>query len=647
MPKLLLTLIALLAAFAAATVHGAPGPFYYHWAGRNTVYLWLNGSDPRPVVATQKKNQSWVLDPPAVKTNAEWAAVVRDYAQNVPQGKDPWEVFLNRLHAEQPNDDVAKVKPLDLQVYLRVRSPERVALTLIGGGTPPAPGTTVEFNKRDGAWRAVNPEALTRTAAERAADIRAVLGTQERPPADAAKLEALWGAWIDQFGKAEQNTTKLLPVEVRAVWQERLSEAEWLRRTSLGMALTQPTPTQPQPAPTTSPVATATMTAPFYKEWWFLFITTFAVAGVLVGLTFILRPKWLFDEQTQQRRPRKESKEAKRERLRRSRERGVAVFDRDGDGTPDESPLDGAYEEHAHAVVESFKASLERLRQQVETNKNRLSKTLGINDMRPDEAREVIEAGLAARDCYSSLLKVQQAYAGMSHGLYPQSRNKRQWLSALPETINTVTEELSAKTEEANRLSDDVKRINELAERRERELKAAELELTTLQQQKTALESRLDEATRRNEDSQVILDAIAQATVVAKNLQQGLRYYLDKANDATTTGVIAALINYSLTKLCQGYVDGDDELVNAMLANLYNIASNLQNVNGFKIALHEMEKHYTDIRSLGGRLVTTDKKDFDDRMFQMLLKHLREQGRVDLSPFYFAGDQDKKVHVAS
>lgn len=644
MRKLLLSLVVLHVAFVAATVRSEHAPFYYYWAGRKTVYLWLNENDTKPVIATQG-SRGWTLNPPTAKTDPAWAGIVKDNSPNSPSGKDPWEVFLNRLRDEQPNSDLAKVKPLDLQVYLRIRSPEHVLITYAADGTPPAINTTVDFTKRGGKWSADRLDALAKLATERPNEIKAVLGVQDTPPTDAPKLEALWGAWIDQFSGNDQPGAKLSPVQARAVWQERLTDADWLRRTNLAKLSAQASPTQTQsPATDQNPVTTPVQPSPFYTQLWFLFLV---IVIFLVVLTFTLRPKWLFERQPSKGRKGK-AKEEKRERLKKLKERGGAVYDIDDDGTSaDDGALDGVYEEHLHVVEESFRASLARLREQVETDKTRLTKALGINGMQADEARDVITAGLAVKDCYSALLKVPQVHADTQHGLYPQNRSKQQWLAGLSESIHTVTKELNTKTEETVRLGDDVKRKNELIALRERELKATEQELSLLQQQKVTLESSLDAATRRNEDSQTILDGIRQAAAVAKNLQQGLRYYLDKVNDATTTGVIAALINYSLSKLCQGYVDGDDALVNAMLVNLYNIAVNLQDVNGFKIALQEMEKHYTDIQSLNRRLVTTDMKDFDDRVFQMLLKYLREHGRVDLSPFYFASDQDKKVHVAS
>jgi hypothetical protein len=640
--KLAALLLTLHCAFVAARARSEAAPIYYLWFDLIVFFLWRSEADAGPVRASLGQNGVATLEPAAVKNNEEWAAVLRAKLPNVLPDGDPWAALIRRLRDEQPNDDWAKVKPPDLQVYLRTRTAERVLLTYLKNGA----ATTVSLRKRDGRWEADRPELLAQLARESQAETQAVLGTRDAQTNDASLLQA-WGAWADRLLNGQPGGKALIVTRAGGssfVWQERLSDAEWYRRANLlgtGAAQQpqQQQPQQQQPQQQQPPADNNdNNTQPFYAALWFrLLVITIVVALLLLGWS----RNW-FSVRRRLTRGRRGASAVSAKR-RRFQERGGKVIGPENDGRA----LEGAVESYLDSFSKNFRQFMSQLNEQMERERGQLLKESGLNGLEPGEARDRIKLGEAAADCFSSLVTLQATHGGERTKLFPMSRNSQQWLSELPESIKSAAQEIREKSLKADRLGDEVKSKIEIIDGLAREMKAVEQERNGLLKTQSELEKKLEEATRKGEDTQVVVEAIGRAIEMANSLQQGLRYFLDQKNDPAAAAVISALVNYSLSRLCRGYLEDDDELVDAMLVNLYTISGRLEDVYGFGAVVQEMEKSYTGIKSLHQRLVKTDRSHADDRMFQAFLKHLREQGQIDLAPFYFAVDQEKKVHYAN
>jgi hypothetical protein len=632
MRKLLASFVILCCALAIAPAQHAASPIYYHWVGRNTVYLWRSENDAKPVRALEMKGV-WTFDPANAKTDPTWLAIVESKFPNPPAGSDSWKEFFNHLRDRYPNDDWAKIRKPDLQIYLRTNNPSRVLVTYVKGDVD----TTVALVKNRQGWSAEQQDVLVKLAREHPAETKAVLETKDSLEPE-AKLLGAWGAWMDRVGIQPGPVEKLLPVQTengqaRAVWLERLSESDWYRRVNLLSPAGTPTPSPtvindpnrgnvPPPSPR------------FYRELWFQLLV---VTAVVILLLVAWKLGWF----------------KRRERFARGRSTSLSIKEMrrqiraKGGRFADTGEDDEGVAEFVSAFEKSLRRFLSQVSAQSEKEKTQLLRESGMNGRDPGETRDLIETGEVARKCFSSLVKMQTQHGGGRDTLFPMQRNKQQWLTELPALIQSTTLELREKTEQTNRLGDDVDRQKERIIHLAYELSEAEKERTQLIRSQEELQRKLDEATQKGEDSQSVVNAVERVSAVANNFQQGLRYYLDQKKDTGTTAVIMALINYSLSKLCQGYAEQQQVLVNAMLVNLYTISEQLKDVHGFQAAVQEMEKSNTDIRSLRQSLLTTDNSHADDKMFQVLLKHLRELEKIDLAPFYFAIDQEKKVHYAN
>lgn len=636
--KLLAALMVACGALAAGPTQHAAAPVYYHWVTRDTVYLWRTENDLRPVRAVRGQG-AWSLDPAAAAKDAAWLEVLRAETPGLPPRADPWQAFLKRLSEEQPQDGWARVRKLDLQIYLRPRTPERATLTFVKDGN----AAMVEFEKREGKWGANPPERLTQLTNTYPAEARAVLGAQDLPPPE--RLAEAWGVWVDKFAAQPAPGAKLTPAEANgrplAVWQERLTEGEWFRRVTL-FPPAQPRPAEPPAQPDVRPTVVGT-TVPLYKELWFrLLLGAVLVTLVAVGWNQKKRFSSIGD-------PNVKKLAARRKRAARKKveQRGGSVFDHEeGD---DGGALDGVYDEFLKSTAEGLK----RLRAEVEGVQSRFVQEVGMGGLKAEEARELLKLGEAARACRGMLMLAPSPNGGPGASLFPDSkRSGQQWLAGLPDSVNSVINELRQVTAEADRLGEEVKshiaknaQQASALQKKVDELKASERERAELEGEKLRLQRELEAAQKSGEDSQAVINAVAQASAIANNFQHGLGYYLSQT-DPAATAIVSALVNYSLSRLCQGYAEQRQELVDAMLANLYTIAERLKDVHGFDLTTRELVKSYTGIASLRDTLDTTSKDHRDARMFQVLLKHLRETGRHDLAPFYFAVDQDGKVHYA-
>lgn len=634
--KLLAALVVTCCALAAPPTQHAAAPVYYHWVSREVVYLWRTETDLKPVRAVRGKS-AWTLDPAAAAKDAAWLEVLRADTPNLPAGADPWQPFLKRLSEEQPNNERAKVRKLDLQIYLRTLSPGHVFLTFVKDGN----AAMVEFEKSDGRWGVNSAERLSQLTNAYPAEARAVLNAKDLPLP--GELADAWGGWIDKFVAPQAPSAKLTPAEADgrplAIWQERLTEGEWFRRVTLLPTATPQPAASPVP-PGVPPVIETKI--PFYRELWFQLLTgAFLVALVTVAW----HRKWFSSAGG----PKEMKGVARRKSVARKQveQRGGKVFDlAEGD---EGGALDGIYDEFLKNTAEG----LQRLRAEVEGVQARFVQEVGMDGLPAEEARELLKLGEAARACRGTLMREPSPNGGPGAKLFPDSkRSGQQWLTGLPESVISVMNELRLKTAEAEQLGKDVKsHIAQNAEhaaalqKKVDELKASVRERAELEGEKLRLQKELEAAQKSGDDSQAVINAVVQASAIANNFQHGLGYYLSQ-NDPAATAIVSALVNYSLSRLCQGYAEQKQELVDAMLANLYTIAERLKDVHGFDLATREMLKNYTGIDSLRDKLDTTSKDHRDARMFQVLLKHLRETGRHDLAPFYFAVDQDGKVHYA-
>lgn len=137
-------------------------------------------------------------------------------------------------------------------------------------------------------------------------------------------------------------------------------------------------------------------------------------------------------------------------------------------------------------------------------------------------------------------------------------------------------------------------------------------------------------------------------TKLISHFQQGQRNFLDIQNQATAVAALAFLIQHALVQLITAHARNEAVKERAMYMNLYTIARKLQQyqgvpLRGFKAALNELEKIGVGQPFAAGFERSPD-EHVDEKLFQTLLKHLRDHAWIDLVPYYYDIDENDRVH---
>ena len=131
-------------------------------------------------------------------------------------------------------------------------------------------------------------------------------------------------------------------------------------------------------------------------------------------------------------------------------------------------------------------------------------------------------------------------------------------------------------------------------------------------------------------------------------LQQGQRNFLDIQNQTASAAALAFLIQHTLCQLMTAHAAGDAVKERVMYRNLHTIAQKMQQykgvpLRGFKAALGELEK-IGDEQSFTADFQRSPEGHVDEKLFQTLIKHLRDHAWIDLVPFYYDVDEQDRVY---
>lgn len=634
--RLIKWLVILLSVYCFAIQSNAQpsSPIYYHWISRNIVYCWRSNEDAKPVVASSIKG-GWSLSPSSAKSDPQWLNALKSkVSPNTPPQKI-WDTFLKRLQEEPPNNEWAIIRYPDAQLYLRFQTLNSVLVTYIKEQKV----ETVAFVKDQQGWTPLGENSL-RELSISVPEMKAIFGAEQAVSSN-EMIRAAWSKWITTFLVNPSSTNPAMYLDSgnrpRWMWQERLIENDWNRRLSL------PKPTEgQQPEISSSPAGSSGPSGsvkeegkkPFYKELWFIVAILFLLSAVIFWKLIPLKPalSWTW--------------------------RGLPLNLRHKDkskvGRSDD--LDNLYNDYTESAQKSVREFLEKVRVHIENERTSIIQEYGLDTKEPQDIKELISLGTEAENCYRALLQAQKSGAHSSaFTLYPRTRTKAEWLSELSASITSLELDIKDKEGGLEKLNAE-KRITKAEkdqlqddlEKARRELQLALQGAESVRNETKLLSAKLEGEQRNREDLEVVIDGIGSTiTSTAIYMHQGLRYYLDQIDDPASAAVVSSLVNYSLFKLCTGIATQDDALRDAMLANLYSISSKLSSVNGFKLAIEEMKKSFSDIDSREKQLDRSEQSHPDEKLFSKLLRHMREYAQLELAPFYFAVDQDKKVHYAN
>jgi hypothetical protein len=295
-------------------------------------------------------------------------------------------------------------------------------------------------------------------------------------------------------------------------------------------------------------------------------------------------------------------------------------------------------------------------------------------------ARSLGEIAEAAQECFKKLKEARGDEP--VHDLYPRDKSELAWLERLPGAVKEVDRTLSNQQSRINGIEssssdlrkelDDSKRtVREKADAFNKAVisnNALTVEVNSLSTRETELERRLTAKEKKANELKEECDRLGRRVTtleqerdnmlttyanfptrfmelqltfkLADALTQGERSYLGGNSDMVSAAVAFFLIHYSLVQLCRAIVNGNEQMKNAMYANLRLIARRLPASRRNTSTSFDEALGLLPSSSKEGVNETQDTSvpRRDGPLFSALLAHLRGEPRVELAPFYFLGD---------
>ena len=156
---------------------------------------------------------------------------------------------------------------------------------------------------------------------------------------------------------------------------------------------------------------------------------------------------------------------------------------------------------------------------------------------------------------------------------------------------------------------------------------------------------------------------------IGSYITQGIRNFwsAEEGINPISSGYVLFLVQKSYSELLQAIVQGEETIKTAMIENLRKISTVLRGYRGFTNLLGAIESNFGNVH-LDPKAINME-RDYDDEVYQAILRTIRENSRMkavvydlgpmrlpektiqsrepyDLSPYYFVGKTDGKIHRA-
>lgn len=605
-------------------------PIMYHWVSEDTVYLWRTVADETWVTANRSGLQ-WQFLPKVAETDRAWLDTLRSGPAKNVQPDRAWDFFLGTFLAEYPDDAWAQPRYPDVQIYLVKASEQSAKIVFITSSAL----KEYAFQKRKERWEKseeIPVSKILNLSEERDSQVVKVFSSSKiAATATEWQYKDLWHHWITESIEEPAGPRSVMYRDssgaLRWLWQELISVdvfAERLRK-KMARKILATRQTEAKQSLVVGP-------GPLYRRWWFsgfLGILVGALAASAVGR--LTAPRAEQGKQPDQ-------------------QRDVVPLREQG----------------------KLDRIIQLLEQHIEFEKKFVIVRLSFENLEPERAKQLIDLGKLAEKCYRALL--QTGEEGQLTALRPSDDSPAAWFERLPGWVRNSAQELHALRGNARLSTEKIESLERHLSLTETTLSAAKNELKnltatlgSLQAERTSLKASLEQKTEEIKNLTAEYDRARSDTVslraeretlqakfqevdrlsrLVPYIQQGQRTYLEE-NSPESAAIVSYLIHHSLLQLFLAVLKGEQERKVAMLGNLYSIAKKLKKLRGFDPALRDLEKNSPGIESLRETLVPTEQSHFDDKLFQVLLKRLRDQSRLDLAPFYFDVDNKGQAHYAN
>jgi hypothetical protein len=536
-------------------------------------------------VVVTRQNEHWTTPP---DTDPAWSKIQPQLGQVKPGAPDDAIQFLCQT---QPDNASAHPRYPDREIYVRKQPDGTLRISFI----TPSNSPTFSFVRVDKDWKksdsTVNiplPKLLNQPSD---GDAAAVMNQGTRPD-----MKTFWTSWIDGALHSTQPLQHVYPDDTQKplwLWAEAVSESRWSDRMH-----------RPMPAQAASAVEKKVKVPvlDWVRGMLFLLLGLVIGAGVIFGL----------------------------------RRRPITIPASVGKPAPAQDDQ----------LIQQIETLLKSVQANLLTRMESLARELKTDSPAKGKSPRDAQPAIAAQPDLTAL--VQQAYN------YAQQLSKsnlasltptgtlEQWLQNLPQALHATDSKIVAMI---NQLISDRDDNNN---RSAAEIVSREKQLYDLRLQLKQNEDRIRDLESAQGKQDAWLKRSAQVQNLLAPLGTAQTNYLDGFRDPPSSAMLAFLISHSLLHLSLGLLNGDDNAVRAMKANLTSICRKLSplQIPGFQKTLEQIEKQQWNVESLTDKMVRSDDHR-DAGIYQVVLKYLRDYQKLDLAPFYITVDENGLAYRAN
>ena len=620
MQKRTLLFLALFYPALAATAQ----PVHYHWLTETEVWLRRTPEASDYVKATlDAATETWSFERPDASDNNAWRDALRAAFPPNPEPTDPdsiWHGALNSLRT-MPQDTWAQPWTPDVDLYVVDQGDNTTRVHILTRTST----TNRTFGRENGQWTTIgsfdNPQTLLSLGFDEfntAALATLLSGRAPSPGDDDTDANTLWYQWLDDFATDSPRFFSYqadAPAGLQWVWQERLSLSDWDDRRAKKRPMAQPRPLPDQ--------TTITENGDFLGQiaplTWGLLALGLVLLAFWVGITF----------------QRRKTKDASPKQLKRT---GKSLRQSKVDQIGLLLSQLGKELEKADQVGQL----MSRLAPELENLESHKSTIDAVLETEPETASKKLEAGEEVYRQYHEL-----SIAPVLADWHPKDEEQpRLWFLRLFSYIETLEHQSKDADFQVQDIDLEIKKVKLELEEKKQQLDEARQAMKALDEKRSELSQKLETMEEDNaalKSYEERFDEFKDLAPLVENFQQGQRNFLDLEQNTATASVVSYLIHYSLTQLCLAQVTADTARIDLMYANLLSIAQTFSHYNGKALPGFQAAREKLQSRPRPASFDLSREPHADEKLFQILIKHLRDK-HIKQFPFYYDLDDNGRAH---
>ncbi|MBI4547254.1 MAG: hypothetical protein HY707_04685 [Ignavibacteriae bacterium] len=610
-------------------------PILYNFMSETNVYLWVSRADQQPTIATIN-NGKWDI-PNTALNNPRWKQLISSIVSGDFSYQDKWAKFLEKLRLEYPDTTWAKPRFPNIEMYVRIRSKDSVAVQILM-----RPDFYAEYafvKKETWAKSADIPTDKILNLPYRDPNLTNIFNKE----ATAHKWVDSWHKWIESRIEEQDSIRSIMYADKdgKSLWiiQERVTESNWVSRSMRKM------PPKPILIEKTDVVEV--------KKTDVLMLLIVAAFSLLLGfvspwrLSFIQRLIPLLYRRKKPQIPNVDDVSSGHFEQRLTgvnRTRPIVAENKIQKIISSQANIEKlyqiftTYEKRQETFLINLHEQLESLFTELHTN---TLEEYGVDGLQSDEAKLLLSLGTSAKECLRKLdsFIAQDRFPA---NLFSNDAHAT-WLNEIPVVLVSLNDQLSKAKHQSSATRDKLLATSEELNQTKNQLRELQDVNNQLVTKVSKLEQEYGNIRRQQEELNSRMEDLHKVESLAVYLEQGEGYVLAQTDNPEQAAIVSFLSTYALFHLWGATLNKHSEKREVMLANIYSIADKLRSYRGFDVVLNEVDTTARAVNELETLLGKSQEKHHIAHLFQVLLRRLRDISSVDLAPYYIGLDKYGKL----